>query len=57
MFHNNIRSEKDNYRRDRIRLSEKGTKILVPNIKSHLRKANNFKGKVKTETSKQQKRQ
>ena len=51
MFHNNINSEVDNYRGDRIHLSEKGTKILVANIKNHLRKAKTLAGKVKTETS------
>ena len=52
IFHNNINSEEDKYyRKDRIHLSEKGTKILVANIKSHLSKAKTLTGKVKTETS------
>ena len=51
MFHNNINSEEDNYRRDIIHLSEKGTKIFFANIKSHIRKAKTLTGKVKTETS------
>ena len=51
MFHNSINLEEDNYRRDRIYLSEKETEILVPNINSHLRKTKTLTGRIKTETS------
>ena len=37
MFHNNINEDETCFKRDNIHVSNKGTGILVANLKSHLR--------------------
>ena len=45
MFHNNINKDETCFKSNNIHLSNKGTKILVANLKSHLRgQANGRRG-------------